>query len=72
MRLNDLEETVIDLANYQKQFEDGNTYNLTGKVAKKMKSNGYREQAEAMTYEVFRSTSYSEDLSVLSKYVEVY
>ena len=37
MRLNDLEETVIDLVNYQKQFEDGNTYNLTGKVAKKMK-----------------------------------
>jgi len=51
--------------------EDGNVFNLLGKVSKVLKENNLYEQEKEMTDRVFNSNSYTEALAIFSDYVEI-
>lgn len=51
--------------------EDGNIFNLAGKVSKALKRNGYTEYAKELQHELFQQESYGDALNLLSDYVEV-
>lgn len=51
--------------------EDGNIFNLAGKVSKALKRNGYTEYAKELQHELFQQKSYGDALNLLSDYVEV-
>ena len=51
--------------------EDGNVFNLLGKVLKVLKENNLYEQEKEMTDRVFNSNSYTEALAIFSDYVEI-
>lgn len=51
--------------------EDGNIFNLAGKVASTLKKADMEEEAKRMTEEVLASNSYNEALCILGNYVEI-
>ena len=51
--------------------EDGNVFNLLGKVSKVLKQNNLYEQEKEMTDRVFNSRSYNEALRIFADYVEI-
>lgn len=51
--------------------EDGNIFNLAGKVSKALKRNGYREYAKELQHELFKQESYGDALNLINDYVEV-
>ena len=51
--------------------EDGNVFNLLGKVSKVLKENNLYEQEKEMTDRVFNSSSYDEVLRIFADYVEI-
>jgi len=51
--------------------EDGNIFNLLGKVSKVLKQNNLYEQEKEMTDRVFNSRSYNEALRIFADYVEI-
>jgi len=51
--------------------EDGNVFNLLGKVSKVLKENNLHDQEKEMTNRVFNSSSYTETLVIFSDYVEI-
>jgi hypothetical protein len=50
---------------------DGNIFALMGKATRALKDAGMRDQASALTKEVFACGSYDEALQTVMKYVEV-
>lgn len=51
--------------------EDGNVFNIIGKVSKGLKRAGLKEQAEEFQTRAFKSGSYDEVLQLVMEYVEV-
>lgn len=51
--------------------EDGNIFNIVGKVVKVMKHNGYKELANEMKKEVFEQKSYDSALQIIGSYVHL-
>lgn len=51
--------------------EDGNIFNLVGIARKELIKQGFEEVALNMTDEVYASKSYSEALSIMSKYIDI-
>ena len=51
--------------------EDGNVFNLLGKVSKVLKRNNLHDQVKEMTDRVFNSSSYDEALRIFVDYVEI-
>jgi hypothetical protein len=51
--------------------EDGNVFNIIGLVARALKKEGLKEQAEEFTSKAFQSGSYDEVLVLAMEYVEV-
>lgn len=51
--------------------EDGNVFNLIGKVRQGLRRAGRREDAEAFVQEATSAGSYDEVLQIIFKYVEV-
>ncbi|HHR7724856.1 TPA: hypothetical protein ACS9JQ_002440 [Staphylococcus aureus] len=51
--------------------EDGNIFNLAGKVSKELKRNGYRDLAKELQEELFKQKSYDDALNLISEYVIV-
>jgi len=51
--------------------EDGNVFNLLGKVSKVLKENNLHDQVKEMTDRVFNSSSYDEVLRIFADYVEI-
>lgn len=51
--------------------EDGNIFNLVGKVTRELKRAGYDEEAKELPNRVFKSESYDEALMIISEYVEI-
>lgn len=51
--------------------EDGNVFNIIGKVTRTLKSAGQRESANEFTKKAFECGSYDEVLRLVMDYVEV-
>ena len=51
--------------------EDGNVFNLIGKVSKTLKRAGQPERAREMAERTFKSGSYNEALAIMGEYVEI-
>ena len=51
--------------------ENGNVFNIIGRVSKALKRAGQKEQAEEFTNKAFACLSYDEVLALLHEYVEV-
>lgn len=51
--------------------EDGNVFNIIGKVSKILKRKGQPEQAKEFTDKAFEAQSYDEVLRLASDYVDV-
>jgi hypothetical protein len=51
--------------------EDGNVFNVIGKVKKALRAAGYREGAEEFTREAFACGSYDEVLQLVMNTVEI-
>ena len=51
--------------------EDGNVFNIIGRVSKALKSSGQPEKAEEFQEKAFASGSYDEVLVLAMEYVEV-
>jgi hypothetical protein len=51
--------------------ENANVFNLMGLCTKELKKAGFPDHARKLHLEVFSSGSYSEALSIMSKYLDV-
>ena len=51
--------------------EDGNVFNIIGRVSKALKKAGLADQANEFTGKAFRSESYDSVLQLATEYVEV-
>lgn len=51
--------------------EDGNVFNIIGKVSRTLKDNGLEKEAKEFTEKAFHSTSYDEVLRLCMEYVDV-
>lgn len=51
--------------------EDGNVYNLIGKVVRSLTKAGYQKEAEQFKKEALASQSYTEVLQLIFQYVDV-
>ena len=49
---------------------DGNIFNLMGIASKTLKHEGLHDEAKEMTKRIFKSSSYTEALSIIQEYVE--
>jgi len=52
--------------------EDGNIFNLAGKVSKALKRNGHIGLSKELQEKLFEQESYDDALRLLTEYVEVY
>jgi len=51
--------------------EDGNVFNIIGKVIRELNLAGFTDEAKQFQEEVFKCGSYDEVLQLVCKYVEV-
>jgi len=51
--------------------EDGNVFNIIGKVSRELKRAGFREEAKEFQERAFKCGSYDEVLQLVFEYVEV-
>ena len=51
--------------------EDGNVFNIIGRVSKTLKSAGYEEQAKEFIEKAFNSESYDAVLTLAQNYVDI-
>ena len=51
--------------------EDGNVFNIIGKVSRELKRAGFKDEAKRFQEEAFKCGSYDEVLQLVFKYVEV-
>ncbi|MDH9600717.1 hypothetical protein PZN54_11220 [Staphylococcus capitis] len=51
--------------------EEGNVFNLCGKVVKALKRNGYREEADEVAKKLWGQHSYDEAIQLFMRYVVV-
>lgn len=51
--------------------EDGNIFNLAGKVTKALKRNGYYAYAREVQDRLFLQKSYEDAIAILGEYVEI-
>jgi hypothetical protein len=51
--------------------QDGNVFNLIGIASKTLERAGLREEAKEMREKCFASSSYSEALNIIGKYVSI-
>lgn len=52
--------------------QDGNIFNLIGLAAKALRKAGMPDKASELTSRVMSASSYSEALSIIDEYVEIY
>jgi len=51
--------------------EDGNVFNIIGKVSRELKKAGFKDEAKEFQERAFKSKSYDEVLQLVFEYVEV-
>ena len=51
--------------------EDGNVFNIIGKVSRELKRAGFKDEAKQFQDEVFQCKNYDEVLQLVFKYVDV-
>lgn len=51
--------------------EDGNVFNVIGKVSKALNKAGLKDKAESFTNKAFNASSYNEVIKLCQKYVKV-
>jgi len=51
--------------------EDGNVFNIIGKVGRELKRAGFEDEAKQFQAEAFQCKSYDEVLKLVFKYVDV-
>jgi len=52
--------------------EDGNVFNIIGRVSKALKKAGYEEQAKEFIEKAFNSESYDAVLALAQNYVDIH
>lgn len=74
---NNKEDTLMELEKPKTDVEveligeDGNIFNLAGKVSKALKRNGHRDLAKELQEKLFKQKSYDDALRLLTEYVKV-